>query len=88
MSGFCAMTPKQVFVREATGLVREASWFDVFMYNEVGMSFAGSMIMTSMFAIIILGGDFFTAWCGYDNFRRFHRSDLLPALCYDAENRC
>jgi APA family basic amino acid/polyamine antiporter len=59
---YCMMTPSKTFVREATGLVREAGWFDVFMYNEAGMGFAGSMIMTSMFAIIYLGGDFFTAW--------------------------
>jgi amino acid transporter len=56
------LSKSKTFVREATGLVREASWFDVFMYNEAGMSFAGCMIMTSMFADILLGGDFFTAW--------------------------
>jgi len=33
MSGFCAMNPKQVFVREATGLVREISTTDSFVWN-------------------------------------------------------
>jgi basic amino acid/polyamine antiporter, APA family len=53
---------KHAFVREATGLVREASWFDVFMYNEAGMSYAGAMLLASMFAFIFIGGDFLTEW--------------------------
>ena len=53
---------KRTFVREATGLVREASWFDVFMYNEAGMSYAGAMLLASMLAFIFIGGDFLTEW--------------------------
>jgi len=59
---YCMMTPSKTFVREATGLVREASWFDVFMYNEAGMSYAGAMLLASMFAFIFVGGDFFAEW--------------------------
>jgi len=33
MSGFCSMNPKEVFVREATGLVREISLIDAIFMN-------------------------------------------------------
>jgi APA family basic amino acid/polyamine antiporter len=56
------MSSSKTFVREATGLVREASWFDVFMYNEAGMSYAGAMLLASMFAFIFVGGDFLIEW--------------------------
>ena len=52
----------KTFAREATGLVREASWFDVFMYNEAGMGFAGSSIMFAVWGFIYIGGDFWTLW--------------------------
>jgi len=62
VSEYCAMSPKKVFLREATGLVRQASWFDVFMYNEAGMSFGSVMIFSFAIGQISMGGDFFTEW--------------------------
>jgi amino acid transporter len=52
---------KSVYVREATGLVKEASWFDVFMYNQASMLAAAAPIWGVGF-YIYLGGDFFTMW--------------------------
>ncbi len=41
MSEYCVMTPRQVFVREATGLVREFGWREAFLISQAaqGASF-------------------------------------------------
>src|SRR5437879_5192323 len=50
------------FVREATGLVKAASAFDVFMYNQAGMAIVGNGISFAVLGFIYLGGDLFTMW--------------------------
>ena len=63
MSEYCAMNPKRVFAREATGLVREAGLFDIFSLNYAwtGASF-GLWLAFEMGQVMwaFPGGDF--AW--------------------------
>jgi len=63
VSEYCAMNPKRVFAREATGLVREAGLFDIFSLNYAwtGASF-GLWLAFEMGQVMwaFPGGDF--AW--------------------------
>jgi APA family basic amino acid/polyamine antiporter len=61
VSEYCPLNPKRVFVREATGLVRQASWFDVFMFNS-GQMLAGAAVAFPLAYYPYMGGDLFTIW--------------------------
>jgi APA family basic amino acid/polyamine antiporter len=50
----------KVFTREATGLVREASWFDAFTYTATGMGFQFSFYFAASLAPLI-GGNIYLA---------------------------
>ena len=39
MGDYCPLKPSQVFLREATGLVRGFSWFDAFMISSAGIGY-------------------------------------------------
>ena len=51
----------KTFVREATGLVKEANWLDIFMYNQAAM-LSGAAPIFGVGLYIYLGGNFFTMW--------------------------
>jgi len=58
MGEFCAMTPKQIFLREATGLVRNFSMFDAFNLNLGTVSvMVGTLYLFSWLSFVYPGAN-------------------------------
>lgn len=55
MSGFCSMNPKQVFVRDATGLVREFSLTDAYLFS-LGSYVVMTILVWALFGMFAFPG--------------------------------
>jgi APA family basic amino acid/polyamine antiporter len=56
VSEYCAMNPKRVFVREATGLVREAGWYDAMSFAGMGVT-GPQMVPPWLLLVPFVGAD-------------------------------
>ena len=72
MSGFCAMNPRKVFVREATGLIRELTALDAYIMSASIISWGGAAAATVILLGLYPGSDLVLAFT----------LGLIPAIAF------